>query len=75
MNTYQLRRRPLAREPRRVPLLVRGAVVPEGAAKVVQGEEELLGAVLIEAAKDAVVADEGLELAAERVALDPVCCK
>jgi hypothetical protein len=39
----------------------------------VDGEEELLGAPLVERAEDAVVADEGLELAAKRVALDPVC--
>ena len=68
----ELRRGPLAREARGVPLLVALAVLPEGAAEVVDGEEELLRRPLVQGAEDAVVADEGLELATQGVALDPV---
>lgn len=56
----------------RIPLLVGLALLPERAAKVVLGEEELLGGPLAEGGKDTVVANNGLELAAERVTLDPV---
>jgi hypothetical protein len=38
----------------------------------VDREEQLLGAPLVERAEDAVVTHQRLELAAERVALDPV---
>lgn len=69
----ELRRGPLGQEPRRVPFLVALAILPERAAEVVDGEEKLLGRPLAQRAEDAVVADECLELAAQGVALDPVC--
>ena len=59
-------------EPCRVPLLVALSVVVQCALKIVDGEEEFLGGPLVEGAEDAVVADERLESAAERVALNPV---
>lgn len=46
-------------------------MIPRSAAKVVQGEVELFGREHVGTAEDAVVADEGFEFAAERVALDP----
>ncbi len=73
MGTDQLRRGPLVNKPRGIPLLVRGTVLLDGALKVVDGEEQLLGGPLVECAVHAVVAGEGLELAAERLALDPIC--
>lgn len=71
-TTYQHRRGPFTRVPGGIPLLVTSTVVPEGAAKVVQREVQLFGRVLVEGAKDTVVADKGLEAAAQRLALDPV---
>lgn len=72
-GTDQLRRRPLVDKARRIPLLVRRPVVVQGALKVVDGEEQLLGTPLVQRAEHAVVAHQRLELAPERVALDPVC--
>jgi hypothetical protein len=46
-------------------------VVPGRAAEVVQGEVEFFGGEHVGAAKDAVVADESFEFAAEVVALNP----
>jgi hypothetical protein len=46
-------------------------VVPGSAAELVEGEVEFFGGQHVGAAEDAVVADEGFEFAAERVALDP----
>lgn len=60
----ELRRSPLGQELCRVPLLVALAVLPERAAKVVDGEEELLRRPLVQGTENAVVADEGLEPAA-----------
>lgn len=71
-KTHQHGRRPLGREPRGVPPVVDLAALPQRAAKVADGEEELLGGPLAPRGEGAVVADEGLELAAEGVALDPV---
>ncbi len=65
-------RLPAASVPSGIPLLVSLALLPERAAKVVLREEELLGGPLAQGRKDAVVADNGLELSAKRVALYPV---
>jgi len=62
--THQLRRVPLINVLGRVPTLVPLAVLPQVAGKVVEGEEELLGGILVEGAEDAVVAHEGFESAA-----------
>ena len=59
----QLRRRPVMQEPCRIPafpVLARG---PESATQVVVGEVLLVTGHLVGHAKDAVVADEGFELA------------
>lgn len=64
---------PLGDEAGGVPAGVVVAVLPQGAAHVVHGEEELLGGPVAHGAEDAVVADECLEFAAEGLALDPVC--
>jgi hypothetical protein len=69
---YQLRRRPLIRKPCRIPLLVRLPVLIQRPLEVVDREEQLLGAPLVERAEDAVVTHQRLELSSERVALDPV---
>jgi hypothetical protein len=69
---YQLRRRPLIQKPSRIPLLVRLPVLVQRPLEIVDREEQLLGAPLVERAEDAVVAHQRLELASERVALDPV---
>ena len=68
----ELGRRPRANVARGVPPLVAGAVTLKGALEVVDGEEELVRVPLRRDAEAAVVADEGLELAAEGLALDPV---
>ena len=70
--TYQLRRCPFIRKPCRIPLLVRLPVLIQRALEVVDREEQLLGAPLVECAEDAVVTHQRLELTSERVALDPV---
>ena len=73
ISTDQLRRGPLVNKPRGIPPLVRIPVLFDGALKVVDGEEQLLGGPLVERAVHAVVAGERLELAAEGLALDPIC--
>lgn len=50
-----------------------GRVVPGRSTQVVEGEVELFRRQHVGEAEDAVVADEGAELAAEGVALDPCC--
>ena len=54
---HQHRGRPLVGEARRVPLVVHVAPIPECAAKVADGEEELLGGPLAAGGEGAVVAD------------------
>lgn len=71
-GTNQLGSCPFVGEPRGIPLLVALPVLIQGALKVVDGEEQLLGGPLIEGAEDAVVAHQRLELAAERMTLDPI---
>jgi hypothetical protein len=56
----------------RVPFLVVGAVVPDGAVVVALDKPDLIGGVGADLRHLAVMADERLELAAEVVALDPV---
>ena len=56
----------------RVPFLVVGAVVPDGAVVVALDEPDLVGGVGADVGHLAVVADERFEFPAERVALDPV---
>ena len=46
-------------------------MIPGRGAEVVEGKVEFVGGEHVGAAEDAVVADEGFELAAEVVALDP----
>lgn len=72
ISTHQLWRGPVSNMLGGIPFLIAFPVVPEGAAKVVLGEEELLGRPLAQGRKDAVVADQGLELSSEIVPLDPV---
>lgn len=71
-SSYQLWSAPLVEKLGGIPFLVAFPVFPEVAAEVVDGEEKLLGRVLVQGAEDAVVADESLELAAQGVALDPI---
>ena len=70
--THQLGGCPLVNEPRGIPLLVAGSVLGKRALEIVNGEEQLFGSPLVEGAEDAVVAHQRLELAAQRVSLDPV---
>ena len=56
-KTHQLRGSPLANKPCRIPALVTLPVLLQGTFEVVDGEEQLLGAPLVECAEDAVVAD------------------
>ena len=68
----QVRRGPVVKVSRRIPLLVDLTVLPQRSAEVVMWEEQLLGRVLVQGAEDAVVRHEGLELPSKRVPLDPV---
>ncbi len=68
----QMRRLPILRKARGIPLLVILAIVPQRAAEIVVREEQLFRGILVQGAEDTVVGDEGFELAAEGVALDPV---
>ena len=72
-KTYQLRRCPLVHKPRRIPLLVAFPVLVERPLEVMDREEELLRAPLVQRAEHAVVANQCLELAPEGMALDPIC--
>jgi hypothetical protein len=55
-----------------IPLLVSSTVVPKSSAKVVLGEEELLCCPLVLCGEDAVVANQGLELASKIMPLNPI---
>lgn len=69
---YQLRRSPVSNVLCGIPLLVTFSILPEGAAKVVLREEELLCGPLVQGRKDAVVAHQCLEFPPKVMALDPV---
>ena len=72
MPAYQLRRGPVSNVLCWIPLLVALSVLPEGAAKVVLREEELLCGPLVQGREDAIVAHQCLELPSEVMALDPI---
>jgi hypothetical protein len=72
-RTDQFRSLPLGRELGGIPFLVTFAVLPESAFKVVDGEEELFCAPHVHGAEHAVVTHESLELASQRLSLDPIC--
>jgi len=69
----ELRRAEIFGVVERVPPLVVGAVVPDSPVLVLLDEPQLLGAVGADLIQLAVVRDDGFELAAKVVTLDPVC--
>jgi hypothetical protein len=72
ISAYQLWCSPVAGMLGRIPLLIALSVIPEGAAKVMLGEEEFFSRPLIESRKDTVVAYQSLELSPQVMALNPV---
>lgn len=71
-TTHQHWRLPIACVSCGIPLLVNLTLLPQGAAKVMLGEEELFGTPLAESRKDTVMTNNGLEPSAKRVTLEPV---
>lgn len=68
----QVGRSPVLQVPGWIPLFVIFPILPKRSCKVVMGEEQLFGRILIQSTENSVVRDKGLEFASQLMALNPI---